>query len=139
MSTDKWPDEEGFISEGEIVSLFKATATISKGTFVQLTGDLEVQPAVSTSDPVGVALKDAENGDMVPVCLHGVCKVKAGGAITLGKAVKSDDSARAVELSDQAVDEGGTSTYTIYYARKAGIALQAASGVDDWILVFVCK
>lgn len=139
MSTDKWPDEEGFISEGEIVSLFKATATVSKGTFVRLTGDLEVQSAVSDSDPIGVALKDAENGDVVPVCLHGVCKVKAGGAITLGKAVKSDDSARAVELGDQAVDEGGASTYTIYYARKAGIVLQAASGVDDWILIFVCK
>jgi len=81
MSTDKWPDEEGFISEGEIVSLFKATAAISKGTFVRLTGDLEVQPAISGSDPIGVALKDAEDSDVLPVCLHGVCKVKTGGAI----------------------------------------------------------
>jgi len=137
--TDKWPDEEGFISEGEIVSLFKATGTISKGTFVYLTGDLEVQAAVVDCDPIGVALKDAVNGDMVPVCIHGVCKVKAGGAITRGKAVKADASARAIEMTDQAVDEGGTSTYTIYYARKAGVALQAAAVADDWILVFVCK
>lgn len=41
--TDKWPNEEGFISEGEIISLFKATATVLKGTLVKLTGDLEVQ------------------------------------------------------------------------------------------------
>lgn len=137
--TDKWPSEEGFISEGEIVSFFKATANITAGTFVHLTGDLEVQPATSDSDPIGVALKDATNGEIVPVCLHGVCKVKAGGAITLGKAVKSDDNARAVELTDQDVDESGTSTYTIYYARKVGVALQSASAADDWILVFVCK
>jgi len=53
--------------------------------------------------------------------------------------VKSDASGRAIELSDQAVNEGGAATYTIYYARKAGIALQAAAAADDWILVFVCK
>ena len=139
MPTDKWSSEEGFISEGEIVSLFKATATISKGTLVRLTGELEVQPAVVNSDPIGVALKDTASGDIVPVCLHGVCKVKAGGTITRGKAVKSDDSARAVEMSDQAVNEGGTSTYTVYYARKVGIALQAATAADDWILVFICN
>ena len=137
--TDKWPNEEGLISEGEIVSLFKATGAISKGTLVRLTGDLEVQPAVLDSDPIGVALKDATSGEYVPVCIHGVCKVKAGGAITRGKAVKSDASARAIEMSDQAVNEGGTGTYTIYYARKAGVALQAATAADDWILVFVCK
>lgn len=137
--SDKWPEEEGFISEGEIVSLFKATAAVSKGTLVQLTGDLEIQPAVANSDPIGVALKDVESGETVPVCIHGVCKVKAGGAITRGKAVKSDASARAIELSDQAVDEGGTATYTVYYARKAGVALQAASAANDWILIFVCK
>jgi len=137
--TDKWPQEEGFISEGEIISLFKATANITKGTLVQLTGDLEVQPATANSDPIGVALKDTPNGDIVPVCLHGVCKVKAGAAITRGKAVKSDANARAVELADQAVNEGGTNTYTIYYARKVGIALQSAAAADDWILVFVCK
>ncbi|TET19628.1 DUF2190 family protein [Candidatus Bathyarchaeota archaeon] len=137
--TDNWPDEEGFISEGEIVSLLKATATITKGTYVRLTGDLEVQPAVLDSDPIGVALKDASSGEKVSVCLHGVCKVKAGAAITRGKAVKSDASGRAIELSDQAVDEAGVATYTIYYGRKAGIALQAAAAADDWILIFVCK
>ena len=137
--TDKWPEEEGFVSEGEIVSLFKATAAISRGTLVRLTGDLEVQPAVADSDPIGVALKDVESGEGVPVCIHGVCKVKAGGAISRGKAVKSDGSARAIELADQTVDEGGTATYTIYYARRAGIALQAAAAADDWILIFVCK
>ncbi|MEM2917795.1 MAG: DUF2190 family protein [Candidatus Bathyarchaeia archaeon] len=137
--TDKWPNEEGFVSEGEIVSLFKATANIAKGTLVQLTGDLEVQPATANSDPIGVALKDASNGDIVPICLHGVCKVKAGAAITRGKAVKSDANARAIELTDQNVNEGGTNTYTIYYARKVGIALQSATAADDWILVFVCK
>ena len=53
--------------------------------------------------------------------------------------MKSDANARAIEMSDQAVNEGGTGTYTIYYARKAGIALQAAAAADDWILIFVCK
>lgn len=137
--TDKWAEEEGFISEGEIVSLFKATADIEKGTLVRLTGDLEVQPAITDSDPIGVALEDTVNGDKVPVCLHGVCKVKAGAAVTRGKAVKSDANARAVMLSDQTVNESGAGSYTIYYARKAGVALQNADAADDWILVFVCK
>jgi len=137
--TDKWPDEEGFISEGEIVSLFKATGTIAKGKLVYLTGDLEVQQAVLDCDPIGVALKDAVNGDYVPICIHGVCKVLAGEAITRGKAIKSDANGKAIPLADQAVNEGGTETYTIYYARKAGIALQAAAADGDYILAFVCK
>jgi hypothetical protein len=125
--TDKWSEEEAFISEGETTSLFEAAAAITKGTLVYLTDDLEVSPAVADCDPIGVALKDTSSGEKVSVCIHGVCKVKAGGTITRGKAVKSDASARAVELTDQAVDEGGVSTYAIYYARKAGIALQAAA------------
>lgn len=139
MSTDHWPDEEGFISEGEIVSLFEAAAAITKGTLVYLTGDLEVSPAVADCDPIGVALKDASSGEKVPVCIHGVCKVKAGTVIERGKAICSDASARAVQLVDVTINESGSATWVIRYARKAGIALQAAGAADDWILIFVCK
>jgi hypothetical protein len=37
------------------------------------------------------------------------------------------------------VNEGGTASYTIYYARKLGIALESASAADDLIFIIVGK
>jgi len=66
--------------------------------------------------------------------------VKAGGAITRGSAVYGADSnKRVVELEDQAVDESGTATYTIYYNRKLGTALESSTTADDLIFIFVGK
>jgi hypothetical protein len=66
--------------------------------------------------------------------------VKVGGAITRGKAVYGADSNRRIlQLTDQAVNEGGTASYTIYYNRKLGTALESASAADDLIFVVVEK
>jgi hypothetical protein len=47
--------------------------------------------------------------------MRGRVKVKAGGAITRGKAVYgADSSKRIIVLTDQAVAEGGSANYTIY-------------------------
>jgi len=65
-------------------------------------------------------------------------KVVAGAAISMGQAVYGADASRRIlPLTDQDVNEGGANTYTIYYARKLGIALDnfAAPGDTGRILV----
>ena len=123
-----------------IVETFTAGATITKGDPVYLSADDTVSPATSTQDCVGIAVKGVASGDPCPVLIHGRVKVKAGGAITRGKAVYgADASKRVLQLTDQSVNEGGTATYTIYYARKLGIALESASVADDLIFIVVAK
>jgi hypothetical protein len=66
--------------------------------------------------------------------------VKAGVAITRGKAVYgADSSKRVLELGDQAVNEGGSANYTICYNRKLGTALESASAADDLVFIKVQK
>jgi len=143
-------DKSGFteLSVGDLVSSiaeafivqFTAGAAVSKGDPVYLSGDNQVSPATSAQDCVGIALTDASSGDPVSVCVRGIVKVRAGGAVTRGKAVYGGDSSkRVLELSDQDVDEGGTATYTVYYNRKLGTALCTATAADDLILILVGK
>ncbi len=139
---DKWPGGSGIIHDfggSAIASIFKAASRISKNLFVKLAADgppPQVQQATSVDyGVIGVALSDAEEGSMVPVAIAGIVKVEAGGTIAAGEAVCSDDSGRAVALPDQEVNEGGTSTYTIYYAKRAGIALQSAVEGDQILIL----
>jgi hypothetical protein len=62
--------------------------------------------------------------------------VKAGGAITRGKAVKgADASKRVVALAD--INEGGSAT--ISWTLKLGVAEQSATAADDLISIIVAK
>jgi hypothetical protein len=62
--------------------------------------------------------------------------VKAGGGITRGKAVYgADSSKRVLELSDQAVNEAGSGTYTVYYNRSLGTALETTTTADDLLFI----
>jgi len=123
-----------------IVETFTAGAAITKGDSVYLSADDTVSPATSAQDCIGIAVKSVASGDPCPVLTNGRVKVKAGGAITRGKAVYgADASKRVLQLTDQAVNEGGTATYTIYYARKLGIARESASAADDLIFIEVAK
>ncbi len=120
-----------------IIETFEAAAAVTKGDPVYLSADDKVSPATAAQDCIGIAAKSVASGERCPVLIRGRIKVKAGGAITRGKAVYgADASKRVLQLTDQAVNEGGTSTYTIYYARKLGIALESASVADD--LIFIC-
>jgi len=139
---DKWPGGSGIIHDFggyAIASIFKAASRISKNLFVKLVADgppPQVQQATSVDyGVIGVALTDAEEGSMVPVAIAGIVKVEAGGTIAAGEAVCSDDSGRAVALPDQVVDEGGNRTYTIYYAKRVGIALQSAVEGDQILIL----
>jgi hypothetical protein len=124
-----------------VIESFEAEAAVTKGDPVYLSSDDKVSPAAAAQDCIGVAVKSqATVGGQVPVLKKGRVKVKAGAAITLGKAVYgADASKRVLELTDQAVDEGGAAKYTVYYNRKLGSALEAASNADDLIFIDVGK
>ncbi len=123
-----------------IIETIEAAAVITKGDPVYLSADDKVSPATSAQDCIGIAVKSVASGDPCPVLIRGRVKVKAGGTITRGKAVYgADSSKRILQLTDQAVNEGGTATYTIYYSRKIGTALESASAADDLIFIAVEK
>ncbi len=123
-----------------MIETFTAGATITKGDPVYLSADDTVSPATTAQDCIGIAVKSVSSGDPCPVLVRGRVKVKVGGAITRGKAVYgADASKRVLQLTDQAVNEGGTAQYTIYYARRLGFALESASTADDLIFIVVGK
>jgi len=137
--TDLYPDAEvgEMISEGTVLS-FEAEAAITKGDPVYLSSDMKVSPPTSAQNCIGIALKTVSSGERCPVCVRGVAKVTAGGAISRGQAVYgADASKRILALADQPVNEGGTATYTIYYSRVLGFALQAFDAAGDTGLIVV--
>lgn len=123
-----------------IVETFEAAVAITKGDPIYLSADDKVSPATSAQDCIGIAVKSADADDPCSVLVRGRVKVKAGNATSRGKAVYgADASKRVLQLTDQDVNEGGTGTYTIYYNRKLGTALESASAADDLIFILVGK
>src|SRR4030042_1086880 len=119
-----------------IIEFFEAAAAVTKGDPVYLSADNKVSPAAAAQDCIGIAVKGASLGEQCPVLISGRVKVKVGGAITRGKAVYgADSSKRVLQLTDQAVSEGGAGTYTIYYNRRLGTALQTTSAADDLLFI----
>lgn len=123
-----------------VIESFEAAAAVAKGDPVYLSADNKVSPASSAQDCIGIAVKAVAAGEPCPVLIRGRVKVKAGGAITRGKAVYGADSSRRVlQLTDQAVNEGGSASYSIYYNRKLGTALASATAADDLLFILVEK
>ncbi|HKZ93185.1 MAG TPA: capsid cement protein [Candidatus Bathyarchaeia archaeon] len=121
---------------GAFVADYEAAAAVTRGDPVYLSSDGKVSPATSDQNCIGIAVKDAAVGVMCPVCVRGRVKVKAGGSITRGKAVKgADSSRRVVALAD--INEGGTAT--VSWTLKLGVAEQSATAADDLISIFVAK
>jgi hypothetical protein len=115
---------------------YEAAAAVTKGDPVYLSADGKVTPAAADQNCIGIATKDTALGVMCPVCVRGRVKVKAGGAITRGKAVKgADASKRVVALAD--INEGGSATYS--WTLKLGVSEQTATSADDLISIFVSK
>ncbi len=118
------------------IQSYEAAAYVNKGAPVYLSADHKVSSAVAQQDCIGIAVKSATQGAQCPVLIRGRVKVKAGGAITRGKAVYGGDaSKRVLMLTDQAVNEGGSATYTVYYNRKLGTALETTSTADDLLFI----
>ena len=119
-----------------IIESFEAGVAVAKGDPVYLSADHKVSPATDAQDCIGVAVKSVASGAQCPVLTRGKVKVKAGDAITRGKAVYgADASKRVLELTDQDVNENGSASYTVYYNRKLGTALQSAIAVDDLLFI----
>jgi hypothetical protein len=121
-----------------VIASYEAAAAVTKGDPVYLSADLKVSPAAAAQDCIGIAVKSAALGALCPVLTRGRVKVKAGGVINRGKGViGADASKRVLELTDQAVNEGGSATYTIYYNRKLGTALATTAAADDLLFIEV--
>ncbi len=119
-----------------VIESFEAAAAITKGDPVYLSADDKVSPAVADQNCIGIATKSVSSGQSCPVLTRGRVKVKAGGAITRGKAVKgADASKRVVALAD--INEGGAATYS--WTLKLGWALQTTTAADDLLFIAVEK
>jgi hypothetical protein len=118
------------------IESFIAAVAITKGDPVYLSADEQVSSAVAAQNCIGIAVKTTAQGDPCPVLTAGRVKVKAGAAISRGQAVQgADASKRVIALADQAVAEGGSANYTIYYNRKLGEALDVAAAANDLIFI----
>ncbi len=121
-----------------VIKTFTADAAITKGKPVHLSADDQVTCAAAAQNCIGVPLKDAADTEPAAILVKGRVKVTAGGAITRGQAVYgSDADGKVLALADQAVNEGGAATYTVYYNRKLGYALETADAEDDLIFIQV--
>jgi hypothetical protein len=121
------------------IESFEAAAGITKGSPVYLSADDKVSASPGGDDAIGVATKTVLTAEMCPVLRKGKVKVIANGAITRGKAVCSAGSNKVAQLVDQPVNEGGAATYTIFYNRKLGTALESAVNDGDLIFITVGK
>ncbi len=122
-----------------IIESFEAEAAITKGSPVYLSSDDKVSESPGGDDAIGIATKTVAVGEMCGVLKRGRVKVMANGTITRGKAVCSAPDRKVTQLVDQPVNEGGAGTYTIFYNRKLGTALQAALADGDLIFIDVEK
>jgi hypothetical protein len=119
-----------------IIESFEAEAAVTKGDPVYFSSDHEVSPAAAAQNCIGIAVKSTLVADQCPVLIRGRVKVKAGGIITRGKAVyAADSSKRVLELTDQAINEAGAGTYTVYYNRGLGTALETTAAADDLLFI----
>ena len=124
------------VDPNAVIESFEAAAAITKGDPVYLSADDKVSPAAADQNCIGIATKSVSSGQPCPVLTRGRVKVKAGGAITRGKAVKgADASKRVVALAD--INEGGAATYS--WTLKLGWALQTTMAADDLLFIVVEK
>jgi len=121
------------------IESFEAAAAVTKGIPVYLSADDKVSESPGGDNAIGVAVKTVALGDMCPVLKRGRVKVTANGPITRGTAVCSAANRKVTQLVDQAVNEGGAATYTIFYNRKLGTALETAAADGDLIFIDVEK
>lgn len=122
-----------------VIESFEAAAGITKGSPVYLSADDKVSASPGGDDAIGVATKTVLAAEMCPVLKRGRVKVAANGAITRGKAVCAAGSNKVAPLVDQAVNEGGAATYTIFYNRKLGTALESTTTDGDLLFIDVEK
>ena len=139
MTTDYWPQEEGYIVEGAPVLMCLAAGAIGEMDCVTLSaataGSVSVVTNAIFGDSMGVALRSAGTGQMVPVAFDGIVKLIANASIALGQQVMNEAAATALIIDTPVsanVMVGDTGTCYVL-----GTALQAALTHGDEILVML--
>jgi len=119
-----------------IIESYEAAAQVTKGDPVYFSADHKVSPAAAAQNCIGIAIKSAAITEQCPVLISGRVKVKAGGVINRGRAVyAADGSKRILEMTDQAINESGSASYTVYYNRRLGTALETTAAADDLLFI----
>ncbi|MGD6933732.1 MAG: DUF2190 family protein [Candidatus Bathyarchaeia archaeon] len=119
-----------------IIESYEAAANIVKGDPVYLSADHKVSSAAAAQNCIGIAVKGVAQGEQCPVLISGRVKVKAGGAIVRGRAVYgADSSKRVLEMTDQTVNESGSASYTVYFNRRLGTALETTAAANDLLFI----
>ena len=140
MSTDYWPQEEGYIVEGAPVAMCIAAAAIGEMSCVKLNstaaGSINVAASAAVGDSIGVALRAAiGTGDTIPVAFGGIVKMITGGTLALMDTVESQgvNTAEVIQVAnstDMAIaDQAGDVCL--------GMALHAGVTLGDEILVLL--
>ena len=145
--TDLYPDEEGYICDGNVVAFCKCAAAVPLHSAVQfgttaVSGAITVLAGAADGDSNGISLKAGASGDFIPVCFYGVVKMIAGDTFTAGDLLKSDASATYVLPIDTFIHDEfslwrgvcGETTGTIF---RLGMALQQGAASGDEVLMIV--
>lgn len=107
---------------GDVKSYYKGSGTLTRYTFVKLDANGKIVPVSAATDyPIGVVLETTTKTNIpVPVKVHGVCRVLAGGTVTAGKLVKINASGEVVDATPdwsterivgKALESGGDGDY----------------------------
>ena len=62
----------------------------------------------------GIALADAAAGELVRVCVRGICEANVAGATVAGSLLQVGSTAGQLDVRTVAVDEGGSATFNLY-------------------------
>lgn len=123
--------------EGRMIPV-TASAAITAGQIVELTGDNQVAPTGAVSDKVaGVALMDAAVNDAVTVVTEGVVDVIAAGAIAAGGLVQAAAAGKvaAFTATKQYTDSGSNTVDVDDDTMIVGKALTASALDGDTVTI----
>ena len=113
---------------GQVIT-FEAGADLSAKQFyvvyLSSADTVNVATSNSTQVPIGILQNDPESGKPASVCVSGVSKAEAGGAISAGDIVTFGSDGRVTSLG------GATGVYAV------GVALQAATAAGQVIPVLI--
>jgi len=144
---DLYPDEEGYICDGNVIAFCKLAGTTALHEGVKFgttdaSGVISVLAGTAFGDCNAVALKAGVTGEFVPVCFYGVVKMLAGDTLTAGDILKSGTTAQYVLPIDTFTHDQfslwrglcGETTGTIF---RLGMALQEGAVYGDDLLVLI--
>lgn len=101
-----------------------ATGIVYAARIIGITG------AHAANNAIGVVEYDAGVGEAVTVITQGITDVISGAAFAAGSLLTADSAGKAVAVSPTTLAEGGT-------VQVIGVAMEAASGADQVIQVYV--